>query len=147
MTNADVVATLTRLADGRSALSAAELRRVVPVETMGVEDLAALLAELEERGITVDIDPALLAPRHPVSPQTGAAAAVRARVETSPPASMATPVAQMSGGAPTSGSAAASSRPARASTATQSSQRAVTIAVLAAGAVVVIVLTALIWGF
>jgi hypothetical protein len=146
MTDADIVDKLTRLADGRGALSAAELRRVVPVETMTVEDIAALIAELEERGVTVAIDAALLSSRHAVLPETRAAAAGRPRIETQPPAPSVKPVASTSAPAAASGPAAASSPPARSGTATQPSQRAVAIAVLAA-AVVVVMLVALVWAF
>jgi hypothetical protein len=142
MTDADIVDKLTRLADGRGALSAAELRRVVPVETMTVEDIA----ELEERGVTVAIDAALLSSRHAVLPETRAAAAGRPRIETQPPAPSVKPVASTSAPAAASGPAAASSPPARSGTATQPSQRAVAIAVLAA-AVVVVMLVALVWAF
>jgi hypothetical protein len=142
MTDADIVDKLTRLADGRGALSAAELRRVVPVETMTVEDIA----ELEERGVTVAIDAALLSSRHAVLPETRAAAAGRPRIETQPPAPSVKPVASTSAPAAASGPAASSSPPARSGTATQPSQRAVAIAVLAA-AVVVVMLVALVWAF
>jgi hypothetical protein len=140
MTKHAVVDTLTRLAAGRGALSAQELRQMVPVEAMRVEDIAALVAELEDRGVTVEIDPDLLVPRHPLSRGARAAAAVRPRSEAPPPAPPARPVGE------TSGSAAASSVPAPARTARPPSPGAVAVAVLAA-AVVVVVLATLVWAF
>ncbi len=140
MTKDAVVDTLTRLAAGRGALSAQELRQVVRVEAMSVEDIAALVAALEDRGIAVEIDPDLLAPRHPLSREARAAAAVRPRAESPRPAPPAGPVGE------TSGSAAASSAPPPSRPARQPSQGAVAVAVLAA-AVVVVVLATLVSAF
>ncbi len=41
-----------------------DIRRALPVDTMSAEELANVLARLEEAGISVEIDSALLTPRH-----------------------------------------------------------------------------------
>ena len=41
-----------------------DLRNAFPIETMTSEDVAKILSVLEEASISVEIDPALLAPRH-----------------------------------------------------------------------------------
>jgi hypothetical protein len=66
-----------------------------------------LVAELEDRGVTVEIDPDLLVPRHPLSRGARAAAAVRPRSEAPPPAPPARPVGETSGSAATASSAPA----------------------------------------
>jgi hypothetical protein len=73
---ADAVDRLAALAGRRGTLTIDMLRRVVPVETMPVDELAAIIAALEDRGVTVDIDPALLSlgarPSRPASPTAAA---------------------------------------------------------------------------
>lgn len=50
---------------GRSGgLEIDDIRHALPVDTMTVEELADVLARLEQAGISVEIDPALLTPRH-----------------------------------------------------------------------------------
>jgi hypothetical protein len=140
MRNPDLIDALTRLAGVRGTLSAEELRQVAPVDTMSVEDVAALIAALDARGVTVEIDPALSTPRHPVSAEAGAAAVVTPRPQTlEPPASTRSPIEA-------AGSAGSSPAPTPARGARQPSQAAVAIAVLAA-AVVVVVVVALVWAF
>jgi hypothetical protein len=72
----DAVERLAALAGRRGTLTIDMLRRVVPVDTMPVEDLAAIISALEDRGVTVDIDPALLSlgarPSRPVDPTPAA---------------------------------------------------------------------------
>ena len=72
----DAVERLAALAGRRGTLTIDMLRRVVPVGTMPVEELAAIISALEDRGITVDIDPALLSlgarPSRPVGPTPAA---------------------------------------------------------------------------
>ncbi len=140
MTRADLVDTLTQLAGGRGTLSARELRQVVPVETMRVEELAALIDELDARGVTVEIDPALLSGARSPSPQARVAAADHLHAAAAPP------MPPPRSAAASSGSPSAPSSPARASATPPASQRAVAIAVLAA-AVIVVVLIALVWAF
>jgi hypothetical protein len=143
MRNADLIDALTRLAGARGTLSAAELRQVVPVDSMSVEDVAALIAELDARGVTIEIDPVLSTPRHPVTPEAGAAAPPRPeapRPEAPRPAATTRSLPEGSGAA--SSVRAATTTP----VARQPSQAAVAIAVLAA-AVVVVVVVALVWAF
>ncbi len=138
--NPDLLDALTRLAGVRGTLSAEELRQLAPVDTMSVEDVAALIAELDARGVTVEIDPALLTPRHPVSAEARAAAPVTPRPRTqAPPAPTRSPTEA-------SGSAGSSPAPTPARGARRPSQAAVAIAVLAA-AVVAVVVVALVWAF
>jgi len=72
----DAVERLAALAGRRGTLTIDMLRRVVPVGTMPVEELAAIISALEDRGVTVDIDPALLSlgarPSRPVGPTPAA---------------------------------------------------------------------------
>ncbi len=84
MTNDHLVDRLTRIAGGRGSLSADQLRQAVPVEAMSIEEIASLIAALEERGVSVEVDPALMSPRHPLSPEARAAAAARPVAESPP---------------------------------------------------------------
>ncbi len=49
----------------RGGVDIDDIRRVLPVDTMSIEELSDVLAQLEEAGIPVEIDSVLLTPRHP----------------------------------------------------------------------------------
>ena len=49
-------------------VSTDELRRAFPIDTMGGEDIAAIVLRLEEAGVSVEIDPSLFSPKHGLSP-------------------------------------------------------------------------------
>jgi CheY-like chemotaxis protein len=106
---------------------------VEALRAMRVEDIAALVAELEDRGVTVEIDPDLLVPRHPLS-RGARAAAVRGAA--------ARAAGQTRGG----DVRFRRHRVVCAGTARPPSPGAVAVAVLAA-AVVVVVLATLVWAF
>jgi hypothetical protein len=55
---------LIRMGRARGGLAVDELRQVAPVDAMTAEELADVLTRLEEAGISIEIDAALLAPRH-----------------------------------------------------------------------------------
>ena len=55
---------LIRMSRARGGLAIDELRQVVPVDAMTAEELAEVLMRLEEADISIEIDAALLAPRH-----------------------------------------------------------------------------------
>jgi hypothetical protein len=48
----------------RGGLEIDDIRQALPVDTMTAEELADVLARLEEAGISVEIDPVMLTPRH-----------------------------------------------------------------------------------
>lgn len=48
----------------QGGLEVNDIRRALPVDTMSAEELAEVLARVEEAGISVEIDSALLTPRH-----------------------------------------------------------------------------------
>jgi len=48
----------------RGGLKTDDIRQVLPIESMTAEELVDMLNRLEVAGIAVDIDPALLNPRH-----------------------------------------------------------------------------------
>jgi hypothetical protein len=52
----------------RGGLDIDDIRRALPVDAMSIEELADVLARLEEAGIPVEIDSVLLTPRHPRMP-------------------------------------------------------------------------------
>jgi hypothetical protein len=54
---------LIQLGRRRGGLEIDDIRQVLPVDTMTTEELADVLARLEEAGISVEIDRALLTPR------------------------------------------------------------------------------------
>jgi hypothetical protein len=82
----DAVERLAALAGRRGTLTIDMLRRVVPVGTMPVEELAAIISALEDRGVTVDIDPALLSPGARPFPPVGPTPAAWPRPEPAPSA-------------------------------------------------------------
>jgi hypothetical protein len=55
---------LIQMGRARGGLEVDELRQVVPIDAMTAEELADVLTRLEEAGISIEIDAALLAPRH-----------------------------------------------------------------------------------
>ena len=48
----------------RGGLKTDDIRQVLPIESMTAEELVDMLTRLEAAGIAVEIDPALLKPRH-----------------------------------------------------------------------------------
>jgi hypothetical protein len=68
---------LMRLGRQRGALDIDDIRQVLQVDTMSMEDLADAVARLEDAGVPVEIDPALLARRRDgTSPQEATLASV-----------------------------------------------------------------------
>jgi len=63
MISATALEYLMRLGRQRGALGIDDIRQVLQVDTMRMEDLADAVARLEDAGISVEIDPALLARR------------------------------------------------------------------------------------
>ncbi len=59
---------LVALGRSRGGLTPDDLRRALPVDRMSAEDIALVLIELEEAGIPVDPDEALLQPGRPLPP-------------------------------------------------------------------------------
>lgn len=53
---------LISLAQRRGSLATEDIRRVLPIDRMTVEDLSYVLARLEQAGIDIEIDPSLLLP-------------------------------------------------------------------------------------
>jgi hypothetical protein len=47
----------------RGGLTLEDIQRILPLDVMTTEELAAVLMQLEDAGVTVDVDPALLANR------------------------------------------------------------------------------------
>jgi hypothetical protein len=46
----------------RGSLGAADLREVLPIESLSVEQLAEIISFLQDAGVEVDVDPGLLGP-------------------------------------------------------------------------------------
>ena len=68
---------LMRLGRQRGALDIDDIRQVLQVDTMSMEDLVDAVARLEDAGISVEIDPALLVRRREeTSPQAATLASV-----------------------------------------------------------------------
>lgn len=59
---------LVALGKSRGGLTPDDLRRALPVDRMSAEDIALVLIELEEAGVPVDPDEALLTPGRPLPP-------------------------------------------------------------------------------
>ena len=55
---------LMQLGRRRGGLEIDDIRQALPVDTMTVEELADVVARLEEAGISVEIDTGLLTPHH-----------------------------------------------------------------------------------
>jgi Sigma-70 factor, region 1.1 len=55
---------LMQLGLRRGGLEIDDIRQALPVDIMTIKELADVLARLEEAGISVELDPALLTPRH-----------------------------------------------------------------------------------
>ena len=64
MTSTRAVDRLMDLGRRRGGLEIDDIRQALPVDTMTAEELADVLARLEEAGISVEIDPVMLTPRH-----------------------------------------------------------------------------------
>ncbi|MET7242168.1 RNA polymerase sigma factor region1.1 domain-containing protein [Methylobacterium sp. EM32] len=95
-------ATLDRLvALGRSqgGLGPDDLRRALPVDRMSAEDIALVLIELEEAGISVDPDEALLGTGRPLPP-AGTVRLPEPGAEAPPPLAPETPPAATAPPAP-----------------------------------------------
>jgi hypothetical protein len=106
-------ATLDRLvALGRSqgGLTPDDLRRALPVDRMSAEDIAMVLIELEEAGISVDPDEALLLSGRPLPP-AGTVRLPEPRAEGPPPPAPEMPPAATA--APAPGPRATAPEPAR----------------------------------
>jgi hypothetical protein len=72
------------IAIGRPAghLSSNQLQRVLPVDTMSIDEIADVVLQLERSGIEVDLDPALLEPGpHPIQPRALSAQAELSNVD------------------------------------------------------------------
>jgi MFS superfamily sulfate permease-like transporter len=55
---------LIQLGRRQGGLEIEDIRQALPIDTMTIEELADVVARLEEAGISVEIDAALLTPRH-----------------------------------------------------------------------------------
>ena len=64
MISTTAVDRLIQLGRRRGGLVIDDIGQALPVDTMSTEELADVLARLEEAGISVEIDPALLTPHH-----------------------------------------------------------------------------------
>ncbi|MDQ6734012.1 MAG: RNA polymerase sigma factor region1.1 domain-containing protein [Nitrospirota bacterium] len=64
MRSTTAVESLMETGRQRGGLEIDDIRRALPVDAMSIEELADVLARLEEAGISVEIDPALLTGRH-----------------------------------------------------------------------------------
>ena len=64
MISTTTVDRLIQLGRRRGGLVIDDIGQALPVNTMSTEELADVLARLEEAGISVEIDPALLTPHH-----------------------------------------------------------------------------------
>jgi Sigma-70 factor, region 1.1 len=100
VSDAEAVDRLVALAARRGSLSTEELRHVLPIDAMSVDELASLIARLEDRGVTVDIDAALLSPTRRPSDQPRAAPDILPPPEPPRPAPSVRPVARPAAPAP-----------------------------------------------
>ena len=64
MISTTVVDRLIQLGRRQGGLEIEDIRQALPIDTMTIEELADVVARLEEAGISVEIDAALLTPRH-----------------------------------------------------------------------------------
>ena len=55
---------LIQLGRRQGGLEIEDIRQALPIDTMTIEELADVVVRLEEAGISVEIDAALLTPRH-----------------------------------------------------------------------------------
>jgi len=55
---------LVQLGRRRGALQSDDIRQALPVDAMTTEEIVDVVTRLEDAGIAVEIDPALLTPRH-----------------------------------------------------------------------------------
>ena len=80
MISATALEHLMRLGRQRGALDIDDIRQVLQVDTMSMEDLADAVVRLEDAGISVEIDPALLTRRREeTSPQAAILASLPLR--------------------------------------------------------------------
>jgi hypothetical protein len=68
-----------KLAQRLSSVSVEDLRQMLPIDAMTVEDISNVIVRLEERDIVVEIDPALFSPKHNNLPVRPAANSKRAQ--------------------------------------------------------------------
>src|SRR6185295_12393604 len=64
MISTTAVDRLMQLGRRRGGLEIDDIRQALPIDTMTIEEVADVVARLEEAGISVDIDAGLLTPRH-----------------------------------------------------------------------------------
>jgi len=64
MISTTVVDRLIQLGRRQGGLEIKDIRQALPIDTMTIEELADVVARLEEAGISVEIDAALFTPRH-----------------------------------------------------------------------------------
>jgi hypothetical protein len=64
MISTTAVDRLMQLGRRRGGLEIDDIRQALPIDTMTIEELADVVARLEEAGISVEIDPGLLTPHH-----------------------------------------------------------------------------------
>ena len=65
MISTTAVDRLMQLGRRRGALEIDDIRQALPIDTMTIEEVADVVARMEEAGISVDIDAGLLTPHHP----------------------------------------------------------------------------------
>jgi MFS superfamily sulfate permease-like transporter len=64
MISTTAVDRLIQLGRRQGGLEIKDIRQALPIDTMTIEELADVVVRLEEAGISVEIDAALLTPRH-----------------------------------------------------------------------------------
>jgi hypothetical protein len=64
MISTTAVDRLMQLGRRRGGLEIDDIRQALPIDTMTIEELADVMARLEEAGISVEIDAGLLSPHH-----------------------------------------------------------------------------------
>jgi Sigma-70 factor, region 1.1 len=55
---------LVQLGRRQAGLDTDDIRRALPIDTMTIDEITEVVAHLEEVGVSVEIDPALLVPQH-----------------------------------------------------------------------------------
>jgi Sigma-70 factor, region 1.1 len=71
MISTTAVDRLIQLGRRRGGLQIDDIRQALPVDTMTIEELADVVARLEEAGIAVEIDAGMLTPHHRKMPRCG----------------------------------------------------------------------------
>jgi Sigma-70 factor, region 1.1 len=64
MISTTAVDRLMQLGRRRGGLEIDDIRQALPIDAMTIEELADVMARLEEAGISVEIDAGLLSPHH-----------------------------------------------------------------------------------